>query len=299
MNFTIDVIGIGFPKCGTTWVSRMLSEHPEICMAEAKETFFFIKNEDEFRKDITGFRRIASWDMMKNQFADHNKVKAEFSTMYIFDKEALQAILHHNPKVKILVCLRPPWDFLFSAYQFDKNSNFGHLIEHSFRDYLNNWSKLSLIKKEWADYIRYMRDLYEIFSTKQIHLIFVSEIKRNNKIVLGQLWRFLELSNIDFIPDSIDEKINETKEMRSRFIQRLSNKVLEHLQSFPVGRYILYNFIHKRGAIRKALFLVLKKNKKKVQLHPDIAAQLRTDYYECINELHVLTGDSRFLNWLK
>ncbi len=51
MEFKIDVVGVGFPKCGTSWLSNMMATHPEISMAKAKETFYFIKSEQLFRKD--------------------------------------------------------------------------------------------------------------------------------------------------------------------------------------------------------------------------------------------------------
>ncbi len=39
-NFKIDFIGVGAPKCGTTWVAQCLSEHPQICLSKPKEINF-------------------------------------------------------------------------------------------------------------------------------------------------------------------------------------------------------------------------------------------------------------------
>src|SRR5438034_9146496 len=37
----IDFIGIGAPKCGTTWLSAQLDAHPQIGFAPDKEVYYF------------------------------------------------------------------------------------------------------------------------------------------------------------------------------------------------------------------------------------------------------------------
>jgi hypothetical protein len=37
----IDFIGIGAPKCGTTWLSAQLEAHPQIGFAPEKEVYYF------------------------------------------------------------------------------------------------------------------------------------------------------------------------------------------------------------------------------------------------------------------
>ena len=37
----IDFIGIGAPKCGTTWLSAQLAAHPQIGFAPDKEVYYF------------------------------------------------------------------------------------------------------------------------------------------------------------------------------------------------------------------------------------------------------------------
>ena len=39
--FNIDFIGVGFPKCGTTWLTECLREHPEIALPNRKHLSFF------------------------------------------------------------------------------------------------------------------------------------------------------------------------------------------------------------------------------------------------------------------
>lgn len=300
MDFKLDIIGVGFPKCGTSWLSSMIDAHPEINMAKVKETFHFIQNTTFFRDDITGFRRVSSLNELKKQFDDEASLKAEFSTMYIFDNDALKAIKKHNPDVKIIVSVRPPWDFLFSVYSFDKNSNFGHLIANSFEDYVQDWDIRSLIKKEWSFYSSYIKNLLELFNSDQIHLIFMEDIKKNKELVLFELWKYLSVKDIKFVPENFNKQINETREMRSKLIQSMSHKVIQILQWSTVGQRILQTVIHRRGPIRKLLFFLLKKKKKKQRtgIEPEFKEYLKSLYRNDIKKLHELTGNDKFLNWL-
>jgi hypothetical protein len=43
----VDFIGIGAPKCGTTWLFYGLGQHPRICLSEPKEINYF--NSRDFR----------------------------------------------------------------------------------------------------------------------------------------------------------------------------------------------------------------------------------------------------------
>jgi len=298
MDFKIDIIGVGFPKCGTSWLSSMMDAHPEINMAKAKETFHFIQDTKLFRDDITGFRRVHSLSELKKQFADKDALKAEFSTMYIFDTKALQAIKEHNPDVKIIVSIRPPWDFLYSAFSFDKNSNFGHLITDNFTDYYQDWDSRSLINIEWSYYSKFIKKLFELFNSSQIHLIFMDDIKYKKEIVLAELWNFIGLRDTSYLPKNYNKQINETKEMRSKLLQAVAHKLLQKLQSSSIGQKFLHIVVHRRGRIRKLLFFLLKKEKQKTVIDAGFKEGLKNIYRADILKTHEISGNDKFLKWL-
>ena len=41
----IDFVGIGAPKCGTTWLSAQLDAHPQIGFAQDKEALLFRRHD--------------------------------------------------------------------------------------------------------------------------------------------------------------------------------------------------------------------------------------------------------------
>ena len=105
-KFNIDFIGIGAEKAGTTQVSEMLAAHPEICMSEPKEVSFFNKTESYMQGGINKhYGKDISW--YKKHFGHQKKgqILGEFTTVYLYDKEAPKNIHQLYPHTKLIVCL--------------------------------------------------------------------------------------------------------------------------------------------------------------------------------------------------
>ncbi|MFW6174033.1 MAG: hypothetical protein ACOC5T_09840 [Elusimicrobiota bacterium] len=82
-DFKVDFLGIGWPRCATSWIYECLKEHSEICMAEKKETHYFTVN---FKKGINYYH-----DCFKH--CDLNAIKGEYSPDYIWGgKETINRI---------------------------------------------------------------------------------------------------------------------------------------------------------------------------------------------------------------
>jgi len=55
-RFKPDFIGVGMAKCGSTWVTQILQEHPDIFIPEKKELNFFIYAILTFSTLISGIK---------------------------------------------------------------------------------------------------------------------------------------------------------------------------------------------------------------------------------------------------
>ena len=129
-NFKVDFIGIGAGKCGTTWISKCLAEHPQVCFSIPKETFFFNRDVGVFndpnlisssdqcyskydREGIKGYTKYF-------QHYKRGQIRGEWCVGYLGDSLASQKIKMEFPNVKILVCLRNPIDRAYSHFHFFK-----------------------------------------------------------------------------------------------------------------------------------------------------------------------------------
>ena len=54
-KFKIDFIGIGAPRCATSWVAQCLMEHPQVCFSSKKELNYFDK-EYKYEERLKGYQ---------------------------------------------------------------------------------------------------------------------------------------------------------------------------------------------------------------------------------------------------
>jgi len=55
MKFKLDFVGVGAARCGTTWISSTLSQHPSIFIPR-KELHYF-NNDKKYSDDLYGLKK--------------------------------------------------------------------------------------------------------------------------------------------------------------------------------------------------------------------------------------------------
>ena len=70
-DIDIRFIGIGAQKSATSWISKCLSEHPEICVCSQKEIHFF-NNDAKFLKGIQYYKTFFK-DCARNKISGEYK----------------------------------------------------------------------------------------------------------------------------------------------------------------------------------------------------------------------------------
>ncbi len=86
-GFKIDFIGIGAAKSGTTWLFHCLGQHPQICLSEPKEINYF-NQRGSFRNFNKNHTKPFSWYINHFRHCQANKIKGEFSPIYLYDEIA-------------------------------------------------------------------------------------------------------------------------------------------------------------------------------------------------------------------
>ena len=101
-SFTVDFIGIGAVRAGTTWVSECIRRHPQVSFAFEKEVFFFNRATTvlfyDQADDQDNYHRGLGW--YTKQFPpkrDAGLVRGEFTPEYLYDEEAPARIHRHFP----------------------------------------------------------------------------------------------------------------------------------------------------------------------------------------------------------
>jgi Sulfotransferase domain len=187
----IDFIGIGAPKCGTTWLSAQLEAHPQIGFAPDKEVYYFA---DTIARRITGqelhcFDRGVAW--YHQQFpavAGEIKCRGEFCPSYLYSEEAATRIAAYRPDIKLLVCLRPPVEMIYSWYWYGRSAVVTSLPK-SFEEMMEN-----PFLRDLGCFARHLRPYLDRFTAKNILVVQFDAIRRDPDRVRRSVYEFLNVA---------------------------------------------------------------------------------------------------------
>lgn len=109
---------VGAPRCGTTTLSSLLRQHPEVCFSSVKEPHFFPRFDLAAMSDAE-LKSLVERDYLERFFAactPDQKVLAEGSVSYLYAPEAMRGILRLWPDAKFIIALRDPLSMIPSLH---------------------------------------------------------------------------------------------------------------------------------------------------------------------------------------
>jgi hypothetical protein len=103
-----DFVVIGTQKGGTSFFYRLLTEHPLVRGAAAKELHFF---DNKFAEGVRWYRRCFS----EGKHVDgHRTITGEASPSYLFDQQVPERMAQIVPEARLIALLRNPVDRAYS-----------------------------------------------------------------------------------------------------------------------------------------------------------------------------------------
>lgn len=213
----INFIGIGAQKCASTWIHRVLSDHPEVIIYPGKEIDFFSVYYD----------RGYQWYEKKLDIAGTGIATGEVSTSYFADSDSPERVFRYNPDMRIILSLRDPIERAYSNHLHEIRLQ--HLTGQNltFEAGLKN-NPMYLLQSCYALHLaRWMG----IFPINQILVLFQEHIRDDPIGQSRKLYRFLGIS--------------ETH--HSRFLQEKIN--VSHKSKYPY----VDHFVRHAGKLGRAL----------------------------------------------
>src|SRR5829696_1662385 len=108
-----DFAVVGTQKGGTSFFYRLVTEHPLVRGAAAKELHFF---DNKFSEGVEWYRRCFS----KGKRVDgHRTITGEASPSYLFDPQVPERMARIVPEARLKALLRNPVDRAYSHYQME------------------------------------------------------------------------------------------------------------------------------------------------------------------------------------
>jgi len=234
---TVDFIGIGQGKSGSTWVSECLRQHPNVLFSSEKsrkELKFFCVG-----RPWSNYHKGIDWYLEQFPSSENGKIRGEFCPRYIVDPMAHMKIREHFPGCKILVTLRNPADFVYSLYHWEGLSLYFSNYPERFEDAL----KLPTFKADFLDqafHYKHLMKYYNAFPAENIHVMTLDDIKSRPATVVRSLFRFLNIDEA-FAPTVINKEINKSKKTKSVHFRNACALILKLSRRISYRSYCALN----------------------------------------------------------
>ena len=199
----LDFMIIGVQKCSTSWLWRMLEQHPAMDLSNKKEIHYF--------GGVENYRKGNDWYYRHFADVDPAKLNGEASTSYFAreipfwydDSPQAQTdpslasipelILEQFPDIKVIIVMRDPVRRAVSAYQ--------HLVRRrdpqvsplrSLRHVAEAWPRKRLI--EYGTYLPTIRFWQQFIPPERMHfMVFEEDVLETPDESLRKVFEFLDV----------------------------------------------------------------------------------------------------------
>lgn len=293
MTNKVDFMGIGAGRSGTTWVTQILEDHPQISFSSPRELNYFSSPRSDNSKSeydkigIKGYLKM--FDSCKKE-----TIKGEFSAHYLPDPKVAKIIKKNFPNIKLWASLREPVERAFSDYKRGKEF---HLKEKESFEKAFSSDNNALYKKgdgyrARGYYYKQLKKYFDIFPKKNIKVILYDDIKNDPKKVVKEMYEFLGVDS-DFVPPSLNKRINIYSGTKFKSIRGIINSLATIYHKLEAGSLGKVFITFKRATKINSLFNAIneantKKKDKKGDLDPKTEAKFKKTYAEDITKLEKL-----------
>ena len=195
---------VGAMRSGSTYIHRVLSEHPDIFLPPTKELHYFSRkcNSDINSVDLNDYSKF---------FTEYNgqKLIGEMTPEYIYHAYVPSHLKHFFPDLKILMTLRNPVDRAYSHYWWAVKG--GHVEYLSFENAFRQESERLAEFNAKADnkkvdqyayfdkgmYLKQIQNYLKHFDLSQIHFVLLDDIKQNPQEACDKICEFLGVKSFE------------------------------------------------------------------------------------------------------
>ena len=202
---TLDFLGIGAGKSGTTSLFEYLQVHPQIYIPPEKECSYFSEN-----------NMIAKgWNWyLDRYFGNANPVSlwGTITPQYMYSPQAPSKIKEALPHVKLIALLRNPIARAHSSYRMNiRKYGESRTFEVAVLELLtpDALEKARQQPKPMTHYLvngeygRALARYYELFDHDQIAIYFTQDLRQNPESVLQSIFRFLKV-DAEFVSPNLN-----------------------------------------------------------------------------------------------
>ncbi|MEM1230026.1 MAG: sulfotransferase domain-containing protein [Pseudomonadota bacterium] len=215
MTVPPDFVGIGAQKTGSTWLYKILSQHPEVAVSQEKEVDFFSYHYD----------RGYQWYAQQLPAPAKGIIRGEVSPSYWVNSDVPRRVKALAPQARILLCLRDPLERLLSNHRHEVRA--GHMDDGDLT--LESGLANNPMYLEQSRYAKHLKRWLAVFPREQIHVVFMEDIKSRPLEVAREVFRFVGVDE-QFEPEQLTEQFNRSFAVRSRKLSGVKDLVYSAAQ---------------------------------------------------------------------
>jgi hypothetical protein len=255
----VNLFIIGVNKSGTSWLYHILKQHPQVCMSDIKELYYFGRVYPEKMDEYHSHFRF-----------DHDyQYNGEATPTYYRNAGTAVQIKEYNPEARLLVIVRDPIKRFLSHFYYHKQ--LGIVAEDTnIQQFLAGDTGFLLSD---SHYEHSLPSFWHIFGEEQLLIVSLEQAKTDPEAVWQKLTEFLKVNPVP-LPLPRDRSENPTGSKWFRSIYRAT------IQPVKRRNYGLYETMLKNRALRwtKLLLLKLTGLAKKDELSPKIMSRLVEEF---------------------
>jgi len=203
-------VGIGAQKCASTWLHRILAEHPQVAVPEVKEVDFF------------SYRYDHGYQWYENHFSGGGSALArgEISPSYFCEPTVPERVARYIPEARILLSLRDPVERALSNHRHEVRE--GHLTgaDLSFETGMRN----NPMYVEQGLYATHLRNWLRYFPREQILVVLMEDVETAPETVSKLVYGFLDVDD-NFVPTGLKNRYNRSFTSRSAALGSVKDAV--------------------------------------------------------------------------
>jgi len=205
-------VGIGVQKCASTWIHRILEDHPQVFVSTPKEIDFF------------SYHYHFGFEWYEKHFPE-GEVCGENSPSYFCDLRVPMRVRKFDSNMKIIVCLRDPVERLVSHHAHEVR--LGHVDEAiSFAKALQN----NPMYVEQSMYAKYLTEWLSFFPQEQLLILLQEDIRCKPDEVAATLYAFLGVDT-SFKSTFLEKKANPSIKPKFSFLESSLKETASFLRS--------------------------------------------------------------------
>ncbi|HLP97415.1 MAG TPA: sulfotransferase domain-containing protein [Sideroxyarcus sp.] len=216
----VDFIFLGPSKTASTWIFEALRGHPDLFVPVSKDVYFF----DEF------YHRGADWYAGFFKDAPPGSLCGELSHDYFSSPEAIRRLHAFNPQVKLICCLRNPFERAYSSYLHLCRVG---LFAGSFEAALQRFPFLV----DEGKYCTHLQHILSLFERDMVLILDFDELQADPQRFARGIFRFLGVDE-EFVPAVLHEKVNPARIARSVSLAKLAKLAALQLRQWGCANLI-------------------------------------------------------------